>query len=191
MDTKIDVEWKNIESIVPYERNAKKHPKVQIEKIARSISDFGFKIPLLIDGAGVIIAGHGRFLAARHLGLQSVPTVVCSDLSKEQVKKFRLADNKVAESKWDEALLIEELRSILGIGQSVLDIPGFDEADIDKLLKGDQDDLGGKNPDKVPEQKEGHGISVGDLFALGDHRLLCGDSTSLLDIGRLLDGGGV
>ena len=118
MTPEIDIEWKNIDSIVPYERNAKKHPKSQIEKIAKSISEYGFKIPLLIDGSGVIIAGHGRFFAARHLNLKLVPAVICNDLSKEQVKKFRLADNKVAESKWDESMLVEELRSILNLGRN-------------------------------------------------------------------------
>ncbi len=188
MTPEIDIEWKNIDSIVPYERNAKKHPKSQIEKIAKSISEYGFKIPLLIDGSGVIIAGHGRFFAARHLNLKLVPAVICNDLSKEQVKKFRLADNKVAESKWDESMLVEELRSILNLGQAVLDIPGFDEPDIDKLLKGGQDVLRGKNPDKVPDKKSDHGICAGDLFALGEHRLLCGDSASVSDISRLLGG---
>ena len=114
---------------------------------------------------------------------------VLEKLTPEQIKKFRLADNKVAESKWDEVLLIEDLQELKATGYSVLDIPGFLEADIDKLLRGDQDNKGNKDPDHIPATNKDHEIKQGDLFALDEHRLLCGDSTSTSDVLRLQGGG--
>ncbi|NOX35318.1 MAG: site-specific DNA-methyltransferase [Deltaproteobacteria bacterium] len=186
--TELIVQMRDIDTVFPYEKNAKKHPANQVEQIARSISDFGFNVPILIDKSNLIICGVGRYLAARKLNLSRVPVAILDSLSDEQVKKFRLADNKVAESKWDEVLLIEDLQGLKENGYSVLDIPGFSESDIDKLLNGLQDNDGHGDPDRVPDKKEDHGIKKGDLFALGDHRLLCGDSTSAADVSRLLDG---
>lgn len=176
-----------IDAILPYEKNAKKHPSGQVEQIAKSIKDFGFNMPILVDEKMVIIAGHGRHLAAKKLGISEVPVVVIDSLSESQIMKFRLADNKVGESKWDESLLIEELKSLQSIGSEVLDIPGFSESEIDKLLRGLQDVKGNQDPEHVPEANSDHGIQAGDLFALGDHRLLCGDSTSTADVMFLLD----
>lgn len=185
----VTIKSSNIESIKPYEKSPKKHPDSQVAMIAASIKEFGFNVPVLIDKDHVIIAGYGRYLAAKKLGLPQVPTVLLESLSPDQVKKFRLADNKVAESKWDEVLLCEELLDIKESGYGVLDIPGFSEAEINKLLKGAQDNKGLTDPDEVPAQRDDHGIVKGDLFLLGSHRLLCGDSTSLGDVERLLDGG--
>ena len=182
------VEMKEVEELRPYEKNAKKHPDDQVAKIADSISKYGFNVPVLIDGSGEIIAGHGRYFAAQKIGLQEVPALVLDNLSKEQARKFRLADNKVAESKWNEALLIEDLEGLKEEGCSVLDVPGFSESDIDKLLNGLQDDVGLGDPDKSPDIEAGHGIVYGDIFALGEHRIICGSATSSEDVTRLLAG---
>ena len=183
--TELVVQIRDLDTVFPYEKNAKKHPTTQVEQIAKSISNFGFNVPILVDKANVIVTGHARYLAAQKLNLKQVPVAVLEKLTPEQIKKFRLADNKVAESKWDEVLLIEDLQELKATGYSVLDIPGFLEADIDKLLRGDQDDKGNKDPDHVPTIKEDHEIKKGDLFSLGEHRLLCGDSTSTSDVLRL------
>lgn len=189
--TELLVKMTDINTILPYEKNAKKHPVNQVEQIAQSILEYGFNVPILIDKANVIVCGVGRYLAAIKLNLSMVPTVILDGLTDEQIQKFRLADNKVAESKWDEVLLIEDMQSMKELGYSVLDIPGFSEADIDKLLKGGQDDKDHGDPNRVPDKKSGHGIKTGDLFSLGDHRLLCGDSTSPGDVARLMGGGAV
>jgi ParB-like chromosome segregation protein Spo0J len=98
--------------IIPYEKNAKKHPATQVEQIAKSISNFGFNVPILVDKANVIVTGHARYLAAQKLNLKQVPVAVLEKLTPEQIKKFRLSDNKVAESKWNEVLLIEDLQEL-------------------------------------------------------------------------------
>lgn len=185
----IEVELTPVADLQPYSRNAKKHPDSQVARIADSIREFGFNVPVLVDGQGVIVAGYGRFLAARQLGLTEVPTVSLEDLSPEQIRKFRLADNKVAESSWNELLLAEEFIDLKAAGFSLFDIPGFAESEVDKLLKGAQDRTGLTDPDDVPDPRDDHGIRPGDLFRLGDHRLLCGDATSLEDLAILLEGG--
>jgi len=183
--TEILIKMVKTDLIIPYEKNAKKHPATQVEQIAKSISNFGFNVPILVDKANVIVTGHARYLAAQKLNLKQVPVAVLDELTNEQIKKFRLSDNKVAESKWDEVLLIEDLQELQATGYSILDIPGFLESDIDKLLRGEQDVKGNGDPDKVPDKREDHGIKKGDLFSLGEHRLLCGDSTSTSDVLRL------
>ena len=105
----MNIEEKRVADLIPYERNAKEHPQKQIEKIAESIKQYGFRIPILVDKNNVIISGHGRYAAAKQLNLDTVPCVCVCDLSDEQVKAFRLADNKVAESVWDNKILLEEL----------------------------------------------------------------------------------
>ncbi|MCP3941681.1 MAG: site-specific DNA-methyltransferase [Desulfobacteraceae bacterium] len=180
------VKMTGLNEISLYERALKKHPDIQVAQIAESISEFGFNVPVLVDKHGVIIAGAGRYLAAKLLNMSQIPVAVLADLTEEQVKKFRLADNKVAESKWNEVLLLEDLKELKETGYSILDIPGFCEAEIDKLLKGLQDDTGLGDPDQVPDSRKDHDINSGDLFVLGNHRLLCGDSTCLADISKLL-----
>lgn len=107
----------SIEQIIPYEKNAKKHPKKQIQQVANSIKEFGFNQPIVVDKNNVVIVGHGRLEAAKLLGLKEVP-VLQVDLSEEQAKAYRLADNKLNESEWDMNLVIEELKE--------LNIQGFD-----------------------------------------------------------------
>jgi hypothetical protein len=112
----------DIKLIKPYEKNAKKHPKKQVEQVAASIKEFGFNQPLVVDKNNVLIVGHGRLEAAKLLGLKDVPVTVV-DLTEEQAKSYRLADNKLNESEWDMALVIEELK---GLSEPMLELSGFD-----------------------------------------------------------------
>ena len=130
----MDIKYFNVNDIKPYEKNAKSHPQSQVERIAKSIKEFGFKQPLVIDKNNVVIIGHGRLLASKMLGLEEIPCVMADDLDKEQIKALRLADNKVAESEWDMAFLREELNSILDI-----DMMDFGFTDDDFELPDDPD----------------------------------------------------
>ena len=103
----------NIRDLKPYKKNAKKHPKEQVEKIANSIKEFGFTQPVLVDKDNCVVAGHGRILGAKKAGLKQVPTVCLEDLTPEQIKAYRLADNKLNESDWDVSLLDEELKELM------------------------------------------------------------------------------
>lgn len=125
MDSK-NIVYKNITDLKPYKKNAKKHPKEQIERIANSIKEFGFTQPVLIDRNNCVVAGHGRILGAKKAGLKKVPTLCLEDLTPEQIKAYRLADNKLNESDWDSVLLTQELEEL----SSVLDMEqfGFDLA---------------------------------------------------------------
>ncbi len=153
----------NISLIKPYEKNAKKHPDKQIKQIANSINEFGFNQPVVIDKDNVVIVGHGRLEAAKLLGITDVP-VIQVKLTEEQAKAYRLADNKLNESDWDMGLAIEELK---GLSDEMFDLTGFDK---DLLIEPDaKDDL---IPDNAPTIAK-----LGDLWQLGNHRLLCGDST--------------
>ena len=110
--TEFKVEWEGLDAVRPYARNAKKHSEAQVEKIAKSITEFGWQQPIVVDKDGVIIIGHGRYAAARRLGLDKIPVVHADDLTKEQAKALRLVDNKVAESRWDLELLSTEIDSL-------------------------------------------------------------------------------
>lgn len=112
---------RNIKDLKPYKKNAKKHPKEQVERIANSIKEFGFTQPVLIDKNNCVVAGHGRILGAKKAGLKEVPTLCLDDLTEEQIKAYRLADNKLNESDWDSVLLAEELDEL----NSVLDMEQF------------------------------------------------------------------
>jgi len=120
---------KKLDSLQPYKKNSKAHPPEQVELIARSIKEFGFLVPLVIDSAGVIVAGHGRYAAARSLGLETVPTIQATGLTEAQIKAFRIADNRVAESAWDDESLQAELRALLDDGFDIA-LTGFDLKDI-------------------------------------------------------------
>ena len=120
---------KKLADIRPYERNAKTHPEDQVKKIAGSISEFGFLIPILIDDQNIIIAGHGRYEAAKMLKLETVPTIQAKGLTEAQIKAFRIADNRLAESPWDDEALQQELRALLEDGFDVT-LAGFETEDI-------------------------------------------------------------
>ena len=165
----------DISLIKPYDKNAKKHPKKQVEQVAASIKEFGFNQPIVLDKNNVIIVGHGRFEASKLLGLKEVPTITV-DLTEEQANAYRLADNKLNESEWDMNLVIDELK---GLSETMLELTGFDK---DLIIEPDESD------DEVPDVPEEPQSKLGDLYELGNHRVLCGDSTKLEDVERLMDG---
>ena len=161
----------------PYEQNAKKHPEKQVKQIARSIKEFGFNQPIVIDKNNEIIVGHGRYYAAQQLGLQEVPTVKLENLTDEQVEAYRLADNKLNESEWDMGLVIENLKHLDSQGYDIT-LTGFDK---DLLIEpSEQDDV---IPDNAPAIAK-----LGDIYVLGNHRVMCGDSTKKEDVEKLMDG---
>ena len=113
MKNEKNIVWKPIKELKPYKKNAKKHPKEQVEQIANSIKEFGFTQPVLIDKHNSVVAGHGRILGAKKAGLKEVPTLCLDDLTEEQIKAYRLADNKLNESDWDYALVDEEVQRLM------------------------------------------------------------------------------
>lgn len=163
--------------VTPYAQNAKKHPKKQIEQVAASIKEFGMNQPIVVDKQGVIIVGHGRYEALKSLGMEVTPEMVrVVDLTEEQAKAYRLADNKLNESEWDMDLVIEELK---GFSEPMLELTGFDK---DLIIEPDEND------DVVPDVPEEPQSKLGDLYELGKHRVLCGDSTKMEDVERLMVG---
>lgn len=123
----LNIVYKNIKELKPYKKNAKKHSKEQVEQIANSIKEFGFTQPVIIDKNNFVVAGHGRILGAKKAGLKQVPTVTLEELTEEQIKAYRLVDNKLNESEWDYSLLDEELEDL--IGDMDMDLFGFDFAE--------------------------------------------------------------
>jgi len=163
--------------IKPYIKNAKKHPKKQIEQVAKSIKEFGMNQPIVVDKQGIIIVGHGRYEALKHLGWEIKPEwVKVVDLTEEQANAYRLADNKLNESDWDMNLVIEELK---GLSPEMLDLTGFEK---DLIIEADEKD------DEVPEIPEEPQSKLGDLYELGNHRVVCGDCTDESVVNRLTKG---
>lgn len=168
-----------VSDIRPYEKNNKKHPQEQIEDVATSIKQFGFKQPLVLDKNNVIIIGHCRFEAAKLLGLETVPCVIASDLDEEKVRKLRIADNKTNESDWDMEALKFELQDLK-----------FDEFNFEFNLPEEKKEVEEDDYDfdKAMEEvtfKSKHG----DIYKLGRHTLMCGDSTKEEDVDKLVGGG--
>ena len=179
---------RRVSDLVPYGQNTKDHPKDQVGRIAASIEEFGFNQPVLVDADGVLVAGHGRVLAAKSLGLETVPTICVDHLTPEQVRAYRIADNKTAESDWLDDVLRSELEDLRDAGYD-LELTGFDEDEIDDLL-GVDDGEGLTDPDDVPEvdEEEEPVTRAGDVWVLGRHRVMCGSSTSESDVRVLLSG---
>lgn len=177
--------------LTPYAGNARTHSDEQVAQIAASIAEFGFTNPILADGAGVIIAGHGRLLAAERLGLDKVPVITLDHLTDAQRRALVIADNKLAENAgWDEDMLRAELQALEEMDFD-LDLVGFSDEELDALLNGIEDGtVGGsvEGEDDVPETPEDPVTQPGDLWILGNHRLLCGDSTVATDVERVLNG---
>ncbi len=168
---------KNISEIIPYEKNPRKNAK-SVGKVAESIKQFGFKVPVVVDKDNVIVCGHTRYKAAQKLHLTSVPCVVADDLTDEQIKAYRLADNKVGEdSEWDIDLLQGELADIIDIDMAYF---GFDlTAAENKVVEDDDFEM------SVPEEAKS---KLGDIYQLGRHRLMCGDSTNIENVKQLVGG---
>lgn len=172
------VQEMKLADIKPYENNPRNNEEA-VEYVANSIREFGWQQPLVVDKDLVIIAGHTRYKAALKLGLDSAPVVIADNLTEEQVKAYRLADNKTAEAAtWNEAALLAEL------GEIAIDMTmfGFDP----KMIAGEDPEI---LEDDVPDVEETTETKRGDIFILGDHRLMCGDSTSEEDIEKLMEGG--
>jgi len=171
----------------PYARNARVCPESAITKVAMSIREYGFRQPIVVDAGGVVIAGHTRLLAAKQLGLEKVPVHVATDLSPAQVKAYRLADNRSAEeTSWDLELLPLELEGLVDLEYD-LDLLGFDEDELTGIMARPNEGL--TDPDLVPEPPLETITRSGDLWQLGRHRLLCGDSTDPASVRRLMNGG--
>jgi DNA modification methylase len=169
------VTYRSLDSLVPDPRNARTHPKRQIEQIVASIRSFGFTNPILIDPVGAIIAGHGRLLAAKAMGLAEVPTIVLMGLGEAQKRALRLADNKIAlGAGWDLDLLKLELAE-LAVLDVDLAVTGFSTGEIDVVLKGTAD----PDDEVIPPVPESPRTKPGDIWILGEHRVGCGDGRDL------------
>ncbi|MAF68665.1 MAG: DNA methylase N-4 [Micavibrio sp.] len=175
MTTKI--ENIKLDKLSPYDNNPRTHSTKQIEQIVNSIKQFGFTIPILIDEKDMILAGHGRLLAARQMDLESVPCLRATSMSEAQKRAYIIADNKLTENGgWDNELLIEEFQYLESLDLDFdLSITGFETAEIDILLSDEKEN---KDDDNIPDVDEtGHAItSTGDVWLLGKHKVICGDS---------------
>ena len=176
----MEIVMRKVSELTPYDLNAKKHDDKQVANVANSIKRFGWQQPIVIDEQGVVVIGHCRLMAAKKLGLKEVPVTVASGLTEDEIKELRIADNKTNESPWDLGLLAEDIEG--------LDFEGFD---LDFGIDGE---VGGVTSDEVveddfdvtpPEQPK---AKLGDIYQLGDHRLMCGDSTDADAWAKLMDG---
>jgi len=176
-----------VNKLIPYAKNSRTHSPEQVGQIAASIKEFGFRNPILVDGVG-IIAGHGRLMAAQKLGLDQVPTIDCSDMTESQKKAYIIADNKLAlNAGWDNAMLTIELQDLEDEGFD-LTLTGFDDKELDALLNVIEGTDGLTDEDAVPDVPEEPKTKLGDIYILGNHRLMCGDSTSIDDVDKLMNG---
>jgi DNA modification methylase len=176
------VQDKAISDIKPYQKNPRH--KYDINKVAQSIKEFGFQQPIVVDRAGVIIVGHGRYEAAKSLNLKTIPVTI-ADLPPEKAKAYRIADNKTNEySDWDMGLLIQEFTDLLDNNYD-LELTGFDPDELEKIIVGEKDGL--TDEDAVPETPEEPKAQLGDIYKLGEHRLMCGDSTSIDAVDKLIN----
>ena len=184
-DKDVHVERWPVGRLLPYAANARTHSDEQVAQIAGSIAAFGFNVPCLVDERGVLIAGHGRLLAARRLGLTNVPVIRLDHLTESQARAYRVADNRIAlNAGWDETMLSAELERLKADGAD-LGLLGFDDDELDRLING-LGDGAGTDEDVVPEAPAEAVTKPGDLWLLGRHRLLCGDATVATDVERLL-----
>ncbi|MCC6394339.1 MAG: site-specific DNA-methyltransferase [Bryobacterales bacterium] len=183
------VRWP-VERLLPYARNARTHCDEQVAQIAASIAEFGWTNPILAGGDGVVIAGHARLLAARKLGITEVPVIILDHLSESQRRALVIADNRLAlNAGWDEEMLRVELDA-LREDDFNLDLLGFGDDELEALLsEPDSEVTGNTDDDAVPETPETAVTLLGDVWLLGDHRLLCGDATNLEAVQKVLAGG--
>ena len=180
------IEQRLISELIPYANNARTHNAEQITQIASSIKEFGFNNPILIDKDNGIIAGHGRLEAAKKLNLTEAPTIRLDHLTNAQRKAFMLADNRIAvNSDWDIELLSLELKDL--DAEFDLTMLGFDEKELASLLNPEQVE-GLTDEDAVPDVPDEPTTKLGDIWVLGDHRIMCGDATNGNDIDKLMNG---
>lgn len=178
---------RKVEELIPYARNSRTHSDAQVAQIASSIKEFGWTNPILVDGENGIIAGHGRLMAARKLGHTEVPVIELSDMTETQKKAYIIADNQLAmNSGWDTSMLSLELAELQDDGFD-LDLIGFDPKELNKLLEPDVIE-GLTDEDAVPEVPKEPKTKLGDVYILGNHRLMCGDSCNIESVETLTDG---
>lgn len=184
---KHEIEYIEVESLIPYARNSRTHSDEQVAQVAASIKEFGFTNPVLVDQDGMIIAGHGRTLAAQRLQMKEVPCLRLSHLSEAQKRAYVIADNKLAlNAGWDDELLAVELRDLKD-SDFDLSLTGFGDDELADLLAEALEE-GLTDEDSVPEAPETPVTVEGDVWVLGNHRLMCGDSTSIDAVENLMDG---
>ena len=181
----LTVTYKRVDELIPYVNNARTHSDEQVTQIASSIKEFGFNNPILTDGENGVIAGHGRLMAAKKLGLETVPTIELSGLSEAQKKAYILADNKIAlNSGWDDELLKIELDDLKLQGVN-LEAVGFSDEELSELIISNDEDQN-KEEDELSDPKIEPISQEGDIWILGEHKLLCGDSTREDDFALLM-----
>ena len=177
-----------VEALIPYAKNSRTHDDAQVAQIAASIKEFGWTNPILVDGEKGIIAGHGRLMAARKLGMTQVPVIELKGMTEAQKKAYVIADNKLAmNAGWDNDFLTLELKDLEAEGFD-LSLTGFDDKELDALLNVIEGTEGLTDEDAVPEVPEKPKTKLGDIYILGNHRLMCGDSCSVTDMEKLVNG---
>lgn len=185
----LKVVYRNVSELIPYARNARTHSDEQIERIANSIKEFGWTNPILIDGENGIIAGHGRILAARKLGIEKVPTIELSGLTEAQKRAYIIADNRLAlDAGWDEDILKLEFAELEKEGFE-LSKTGFSDEEINELMADLDREVAGVEDIDTPEPPKNPKTKRGEIWILGTHRLMCGDSTSAEDVQEVMGGG--
>lgn len=191
-NSNLKIEYRPTDQLIPYVNNARKHSDKQISQIAASIKEFGFCNPILVDGENGVIAGHGRLAAAQKLGMDKVPCVELKDLTDTQRRAYILADNRLAEtSEWDPELLKNELSDLKIEGVDFdLELTGFELPELEDIMGAGADGgtEGQTDPDAVPEAQEEPVSRLGDVWLLGRHRLMCGDSTDAGSVALLMNG---
>jgi DNA modification methylase len=191
----LNVDYRKVETLIPYARNPRTHSDAQVAKIAASIVEYGWTNPVLVDGDNGVIAGHGRLAAARKLGLDEVPVIELAHLTPAQKRAYVISDNRLAlDAGWDEELLALELAELSEAGYD-LALTGFDESEVDALLAdettggdGEQEEAGDDAADDVPDVPVVPVSRAGDVWALGPHRLICGDAADASVVAALMQG---
>jgi DNA modification methylase len=186
----MEIKEVEVSALIPYAKNSRTHDDAQVAQIAASIKEFGWTNPILVDGDKGVIAGHGRLLAARKLGMAKVPTIELKDMTEAQKKAYVIADNKLAlNAGWDNNFLALELQDLKNQDFD-LTLLGFDDKELDALLAPEIVD-GLTDEDAVPDTPIEPKTKLGDIYILGNHRLMCGDSTSIDAVEKLMDGNSV
>lgn len=189
-DVKQDLEYRAIDTLIPWTNNARKHSKKQLKQIATSIEAFGFTNPVLIDQDSKILAGHGRVEAVKLLSWKEVPCLEIRHMSAKQKRAYVLADNKLAlNASWDEDILSEELKALAELDEDFdLGLTGFSIAEIDSFIEIDMPEQAHDPKDDVLPHKAPERVQTGDVWQLGRHRLICGDSLNAEVVSCLMDG---
>src|ERR1700709_2827088 len=192
MSNKLEITYRMIDTLVMDKANPRLHSRRQVRQIARSISTFGFNVPILVDAELKVIAGHGRVLACRELKTSQVPTISIDHLTRDKIRAFMIADNKLTENgSWSEELLANhfiELSAALDLDFS-LDVTGFEIGEIDLMIEKQGKTVAEQDPADLQSIPAGPPVcKIGDLWLLGQHRLWCGNSLESVSYSTLLDG---